>query len=272
MYGGSDLSHAANILAFINHRYPSNALAEYSKRVHDLRHLQREFEANGVYPARHYWQVKPINDEAYKLALLLSFICNNHRFEILAELERFLRQPSLGSAHLLSIGYGTGYELKLARQILPDWRIDAFDTSEESFAYATDLLAFFKCGPVALRRELFPLETADGLERYRGVFGKIVLCELLEHLEDPATALRNLRYVLHDNGHIFLTMAVNIAQEDHLFLYSSAEQARQQVLDCGLKIVNEMLAPVVMLPFEEAEREALFQKGNYICVVEKTQR
>jgi SAM-dependent methyltransferase len=272
MHREPGLRHAADILAFVNHRYPHNALVEYSKRVSELRHLQREFEASGAYPAKHYSEVKPINDEAYKLALLLSFICNNHRFEILTELESFMRQPSLGPANLLSIGYGTGYELKRAREILHGWRIDAFDNSEESFAYATDLLAFFKCSPVALRKELFPLETADGLEQYRGVFGKIVLCELLEHLEDPATALRNLRCVLHDKGRIFLTMAVNIAQEDHLFLYSSAQQARQQVLDCGLKIVKEMLAPVVMLPFEEAEREELFQKGNYICVAEKSGR
>ena len=269
MHGEDVLSHAADILGFVNHRYPVDFLTSYAERIKGLRLLQRQFERTGVYPATNYSEVRSIDDEIYKLTLLLSFICSNHRFEILTELERFLTKRCFAPATLLSIGYGTGYELKLARAILPNWRIDAFDNSAESFAYATDLLRFFRCPSITLRKEFFPLETSDGLEQYRGVFGKIVVCELLEHLENPDGALRNLKYALHDKGRLFLTMAVNIAQEDHVFLYRSAAQAKQQVLNRGFKIVKEMLAPAVMLPFEETERAKLCRKGNYICVVEK---
>ena len=152
---------------------------------------------------------------------------------------------------------------------MPQWDIQAFDNSEASFEYAKNLLAFFKCAHVGLRRELFPLEASEGLDQYRGRFGKVVVCELLEHLEKPAIALSNLRCVLHERGHLFLTMAVNIAQEDHVFLYSNIEQARCQVLEAGFKIKKELLAPVVILPFNEEERSALFRKGNYVCIVER---
>jgi hypothetical protein len=64
-------------------------------------------------------------------------------------------------------------------------------------------------------------------------------------------------------------MAVRIAQEDHVFLYHSTDEARQQVLDCGLEIVSERVAPVIMLPFEEADRSKIFKSGNYICVARK---
>jgi SAM-dependent methyltransferase len=262
---------AEGILDFVGHKYGQNALAAYTQRVHGLRQLQKEFERNGAYPATCYADVKLIEDDAYKISLLLSIICTNHRFEILQELQTFLQMPCAAPERLLSIGYGTGYELKLTRDILPDWIVEAFDNSETSHAFAAQLLRFFNCRPVTLKRELFPLESTADIQQFRGAFGKVVVCELLEHLEDPAGALRTLRNILHENGQIFLTMAVNIAQEDHVFLYSSADQARQQVLECGYRIVRERLTPAVMLPFDETEREKLFKKGNYVCVAERAE-
>jgi SAM-dependent methyltransferase len=270
MQGDKLLPFASEILGFVSHHYRGDALADYAKRVKDLRLLQAEFEKIGMYSARSYAEVKPVDDEAYKLALLLSFICTNHRFEILKELKCFLNKTPSGARRLLSIGYGTGYELKLAKEALPDWTIEAFDNSKESFAYASDLLGFFECGPITLRTEYFPLEMTEELDPYRGVFGKIVICELLEHLENPMKALTNLREVLDEKGQMFLTMAINIAQEDHVFLYSSPQQAREQVLACGYRIVREILAPAVVLPFKETDREKIFRKGNYICIVEKS--
>lgn len=263
-------SVAEEILGFINHHYRGDPMADYIKRVKSLRCQQKEFERTGLYPANSYAQVKAINDEEYKLALLISFVVTHHRFEILQELKSFFREPFNGPERLLSIGYGTGYELKLARDAMPDVAIDAFDNCEQSYVYARELLSYYKCNPVNLKREYFPLERAEGLDRYRERYGKIVVCELLEHLEDPARALRQLRTALHQRGRIFLTMAVNIAQEDHVFLCKSPLQARDQVLESGYRIVRERLCPAVAIPFKESEREAIFKSGNYLCIAEKS--
>lgn len=263
---------ADGILAFLGHKYHQDAFPAYTRRLGGLRQLQKEFEQTGVYPAKCYADVKPVDDDAYKISLLLSIICTNHRFEILQELQAFLEMPCSTPERLLSIGYGTGYELKITRDILPDWAVEAFDNSETSYAFATELLRFFECRPVTLKRELFPLDESANIEPYRGVFGKIVVCELLEHLEDPAGALKALRNTLHENGQIFLTMAVNIAQEDHVFLYGSADEAKQQVLECGYRIVREQLTPAVMLPFDESDRQKVFKKGNYVCVAERADK
>jgi len=235
-------------------------------RVSGLRRLQSEFEKTGRYIAASSKDVQPIDSEQYKLALLISFICTSHRFDILRSLVSFLRTHCRAPKELLSVGYGTGYELKLAFEEAPGWRIVAFDTSPDSYEYAAELLRFFGYPIDCLHQDLFSFDCRDGVTVHRGRFGKVILCELLEHLDDPKAALRSVRNVLARGGLLFCTMAVNIAQEDHVYLYRSAEQARTEILECGFDIVREILAPVVILTFSEAQRAQLFRKGNYICV------
>ena len=83
-----------------------------------------------------------------------------------------------------------------------------------------------------------------------------------------ACALRAVREYLSDRGRAFVTMAVNIAQEDHVFLYPSIEACRTQLRDSGLHVISEWLAPQVVLGLP-ANREKDFKKGNYIAVVQR---
>jgi SAM-dependent methyltransferase len=264
MHGKAVSPYADDILKFLNHRGTTHALETYVARVERLRSLQAEFEKTGRYIAASSEQVQPIDSEQYKLSLLLSFICTSHRFDILRSLVTFLRVRRQLPKELLSVGYGTGYELKLAFDEAPGWRIVAFDNSPDSYEYASQLLRFFGHPVDCLRQDSFSF--ADGCVAHRGRFGKVILCELLEHLDDPKAALRSVRSVLARGGLLFCTMAVNIAQEDHVYLYRCAEQARAELLECGFEIVQETVAPVAILPFSEAQRPQLFKKGNYICI------
>ena len=266
MYGETIRPYANDILSFLSHRGTACAVEKYVARVGRLRRLQSEFEKTGRYIAASSKQVQPIDGEQYKLALLISFICTSHRFDILRSLVSFLRMRCRAPRELLSVGYGTGYELKLAFDEAPGWRIAAFDSSPDSYEYASELLRFFGHPMDCLHQDVFSFECRDGVVADRESFGKVILCELLEHLDDPKAALRAMRNVLHPEGLLFCTMAVNIAQEDHVYVYRSAEQARTQVLECGFEIVQEILAPVVILPFSESKRAELFKKGNYICI------
>ena len=266
MHGETIRPYANDILSFLSHRGTACAVEKYVARVGRLRRLQAEFEKTGRYIAPSSKHVQPIDSEQYKLALLISFICTSHRFDILRSLVSFLRMRCRGPRELLSVGYGTGYELKLAFDEAPGWRIAAFDSSPDSYDYASELLRFFGHPIDCLHQDVFPFECRDGVVAHRESFGKVILCELLEHLDDPKAALQAMRNVLHPEGLLFCTMAVNIAQEDHVYVYRSAEQARKQVLECGFDIVQEILAPVVILPFSESKRAELFKKGNYICI------
>ena len=150
---------------------------------------------------------------------------------------------------------------------MPESRLLAFDNSPASHQYASDLLDFFGYPADGLRQEFFPLDPASLVGTpHRERFVKVILCELLEHLNDPALALRAMRAVIRRDGLLFCTMAVNLAQEDHVYLYRSVDEARDQVMECGFEIVEEILAPVVILPFASAKRADVFEKGNYICI------
>ena len=269
MKGEKVLPFAKEIIAFINHRNIKNPLELYSKRVRELEVLQRNFETRKKYDASSYTEVKIVDSEIYNLSLLLSFITTHHRFEILEKLLDFIKLKSHTSLDWLFIGVGTGYEVKLAYDYVKDLELSAFDISSEAANYAKDLLSFFGYPATSIKSELFPMELDKGIEEHENKYGKIILCEVLEHLEYPDKALSNLKKALHPKGKMFLTMAINIAQEDHIFHYSTIEQARQQVVLHGFNIVSECITPVVIFPFEEKDREEIFKKGNYICTVEK---
>lgn len=257
------------VLSFVAHRGLTDPFERYLKRVQGLQSLQETFEKTGRYAASRYDEVRPVELEDYNLALLLSFVVANHRFEILERLIEFLDSPAAAPQRLLSVGFGTGYELKLAQERCPAWELEAFDRSPEAAGYAADLLRHFGCDTSCLRLDTFPLESDGGIEAYEHRYGKVVLCEVLEHLERPAHAIRNLARALAPGGRMFLTMAINLAQEDHIYLYRSVEEARAQVTDQGLEIEHEWIAPVTVRAFPEQDRARIFQKGNFVCVARR---
>src|ERR1700722_1035068 len=257
-------SVADSILSFVESAYPSNYLDIYISRVQRMAELQAKFDANPS-PAT-LGDSTAVSTEAYSLALLLSIVFTSHRFEIMQALDKFLRTlPAEHCGPLASVGCGAGFELKLAAELLPTWSIAGYDTEVEMHGKAEQLLRFFHISKAVEFRNVFPLTEGSPIERQ---YDAVILCELLEHLPDPAQALRTVRKQLKDNGKLFLTAAVNIAQEDHVFLYPDIETCRRQLSACGLAVEEEWIAPqTIRIP--PANREIGFRKGNYIAIVAK---
>lgn len=257
---------AEEILGYISKRYGDRAVSMYSERVQGLIRLQRDFEKSGHYAAATIADVPAMDRETYNLALLLSFITNLHRFRILRALKEFLQTENSSQGKLLAVGVGTGYEIKLAQEGLPGWEIEAYDMSAAAIATSRDLLTYFGLSDKPLTHGYFPLTEQTAPDKVRGRYDKIVFCELLEHLENPEQALRIAGECLAPEGRVFATMAINIAQEDHVFLYTSPEQCRQQVRRAGLTILEEEVIPVQALPGQGEVAEEDFRMGNYLCV------
>lgn len=256
---------ADDILNFVDHSYKSGYAERYIARVARIGALQRTFDQNptcGTLGDPH----ADVNPDDYGLALLLSIILTNHRFEIMARLSDFLRGLARrgGAGRLAAIGAGTGYELLLAARNLPAWRMEAYELNEAIRKRAEELWSFFGAGPVESVERRFPLDNPD--RAFVGRYDAIIMCELCEHLRDPLAALANVRKYLKQDGRAFVTMAINIAQEDHIFLYPCIDACRTQLRDSGLRAVSEWIAPQAVFAIPK-DREKDFKKGNYVAEV-----
>ena len=257
---------ADEILGFAERTYGAQYISKYISRVNDLAMLQEKFDKDPS-PATLGDQGAVLDPDAYALSLLLSIVFTNHRFELIRELSLFLNGMGERSnpGTMLSIGYGTGYELKMASQVLSGWHIEAYDTDSQMTVRARQLFEFFGISKDIPLGGYFPLDQCP--DELRGQYDAVVLSEVSEHLPDPAMALGTLRDCLKDEGRMFVTMAINIAQEDHVFLYPTINSCREQLQKCGLSVAREWLSPQTIFAPPD-DREEGFNKGNYIAVVE----
>jgi len=255
---------AEDILRFLAWRYPdADPVAEYIRRAEALSTLQERFDREPCV-ATLSGPAEPVPRDRYNISLLLSIVLTNHRFEIMQQLEAFLADCTDPAGRIASIGTGTGYELRLmARTLQPGWTMESYDTDETVRADAQHYLEFFGVKRPVVWGSEFPLDQVS--PEFRGKYSAAVLCEVLEHLPNPPQALRSVREYLAPGGRAFVTMAINIAQEDHIFLYPDVDSCRIQLREAGLNIVGEWVTPQTTLP-PPADREAGFRKGNYVAV------
>jgi hypothetical protein len=263
---GDDMARVAMpLIGYARERFGPGLAARYAERCRQLEELQKQFDLRPCLETLGAPD-QAVDRDTYHLALLLSIVFTNHRFEILQQLEQFLR--GLGSqGKLAGLGIGTGYEIKLAAEILPPaWEIEGYDIDPTAEGEARHMLGHFGVlRPVRFGAE-FPIDAVDPARLRQ--YSAIVACEVLEHLPDPARALRTMREYLTEGGRMFVTMAVNIAQEDHIFLYPDIAACRRQLVDCGLKTVTELITIPTLWP-PPADREKGFKRGNYVAVVER---
>jgi SAM-dependent methyltransferase len=85
-------------------------------------------------------------------------------------------------------------------------------------------------------------------------FQSIVISEVLEHLERPQVALKNLWKITAPGGIIFLNVPINSPAPDHIFLWHAPEEVVQLVENQGFKIEEFFNAPATGFTEEEALR------------------
>ncbi|MFC1749792.1 class I SAM-dependent methyltransferase [Pseudomonadota bacterium] len=265
MNEGGFVNVAEPILSFLESTYSKSYLQIYEDRVRQLMLIQQDFNASPSL-LRLGDSSRSVDRVAYNITLLASIVFTNHRYEIMSQLNFFLQMVKKPSGVIASIGMGTGYETMLAANALNGWRIEGYDTDVDTHKTAARLLDFFD---VSKKIELYNEFPLYDLQHDRvGIYDAIIFCEILEHLLDPLMALKSLKRALKPKGYIFLTMAVNIAQEDHIYWYPDIKACRLQIADAGLSIVGEKISPVTreVIP-KSRNREVSFASGNYIALV-----
>lgn len=148
--------------------------------------------------------------------------------------------PRLGAGYRhLEIGPGHGLLLHHVAMDPRCGEIRAWDISPASLERTDACLRTMETvNPVML--ELGDIMAPPALGQR---WDSIVLSEILEHLEDPLEALRNLRRCLEPAGRIYVNVPVNAPTIDHIYLFRSPEEAVELVEKAGFIVDELLLAP-----------------------------
>jgi SAM-dependent methyltransferase len=123
---------------------------------------------------------------------------------------------------VLEAGCGTGAQTVILARNSPAARVTSIDVSPESLVLARRQVRQSDGASVAFgRADLFALPFR------RQCFDHVFVCFVLEHLSDPAGALRHLRAVLRPGG------SITVIEGDHgsAFFHPDSENARR-VIGC----------------------------------------
>lgn len=164
------------------------------------------------------------------------------------------------SESLLEVGVGHGSFLHKALQT-HNVTAKGYDISQYSIEWTRRLLVFD--GIDASRYQLI----CEAYNMSGQHFDHIICGELLEHIPDPKSLLRDFRGSLTQNGELFLTTVINAAAVDHLYLFKHVQEIRDMIDESGLRIKTEMILPIKDVSIEDAETSKIpVNYGTILCL------
>ncbi len=148
-------------------------------------------------------------------------------------------QPASG--RFLEIGSGAGLFLNHLLQSVSDGAtIDVVDISSASIELSQKLLAV--SNPRRMRQVRFI--QSDIADYAPGTpYDFIIMGEVLEHIDDPASVLKVLKNHLAPGGALYLTTCANCPAPDHVYLFNTVDEIRDLILNSGFAIDRETVIP-----------------------------
>ena len=211
--------------------------------------LQRQLEMTGRYllsSEREALQVAYANQDVfgsyYLPGLLLSEALWPNHFLLGDAFKKLFLRTLPSCAEVLEIGVGTGYHLDLMLRNCPNVRYTGFDISR----YAIDFCrhyAFGKSGEDP-RARFIEGNVSNGTPLPPASVDAVVMGEILEHIDDPASVLREVKKVLRPNGCMFLTTVAFAANIDHIFMFEKIDDIRALLKENGWHIVSDWPLPI----------------------------
>lgn len=195
---------------------------------------------------------------SYMYGLSLSqFLWPNHYLMYDFFIQESRKIPNIRS--YLEIGPGHG--LYLIKSILnfPQARFTAIDISPISNRISEMLVKHFT------GYSFCDFQVQDVQDFEGGNFNYIVMCEVLEHLDDPLPILERIHGMLANEGRLFITTCANCPAIDHVYLYDSVAHIRQQLKRSGYEILADM--PLAVGDYDEHEWEEKKVEINYAAML-----
>lgn len=245
--------HAVQILKLVG-----NELDEYCDDYQWICEIvlqeELEFRRNGRYRLSSFQEAyEQVYSNAelmrhYMNGLLMTQLWWSNHTNVFDYFEKsFIPRLKQGYRHL---EIGTGHGMYMFPPALDPrcGSLTAWDISEQS-ANAT-IESLRRIGVTNVNVVLQDMFAADPAKV--GNFDSIVFSEVLEHLEKPSDALKQLRNVLSDEGFLFVHMPVNSPAPDHIFLLRSPEAVVDFVKEHGFEVVDTRFEPQTGMTLEAA--------------------
>jgi len=163
----------------------------------------------------------------------------------------------------LEIGPGHGLFLAEAMLLLPDVSATAIDLSPTSAEMSRAVL---KAYGVSDRCEVV---VGDANDLPTGSYDYVVMCEVLEHVDNPMELMRSIGKLMSEDGSLFITTCSNCPAIDHVYLYTSADHIRAEIRQAGFDIVDEIALDIDNLP-KMANGEKI-TGCNYAALLKKSE-
>ena len=238
----------------------------YLKLCRDMLVEQVKFRKTGSYSlktaaeaeSKIYSSQEEMTSYIYGLALSC-FLWPNHY----AMYEYFISESKKlnGVNTYLEIGPGHGLYLVESIKNFPHAKFNAFDISPISINISREIVASFTDNTSCD----FRIQDVNSFEG--DTYDYIVMCEVIEHLDDPLPILTKLRNLLSDNGRLFLTTCANCPAKDHVYHYDSVEHIRREIQEAGFGILTDL--PLAVGDFHESEWAQNKVEVNYAAMLQK---
>ena len=174
----------------------------------------------------------------------------NHTAALQFYIENFLPKNKKNYSHL-EVGPGHGILLYFAARDKNAGTVMGWDISPSSIeATGRTLRTMAVDGKVELEcQDVFKAAKSGR------TFDSIVASEVLEHLEDPASAIENLYQCMNKDGRILVNMPVNSPAPDHLYLVKNPSEVNTLVESVGFEIENSANFPMVGYTVDSALKD-----------------
>ena len=143
------------------------------------------------------------------------------------------------------VGFGHGLYLMDVLKARPGTRAMGLDVSRFAESFAARLRSIV--GISEDRCRLGHGDVREALPFAEGEISWAILAEVLEHVPDPAFALREIRRCTRRGGPAFLTTVVDSNAVDHLHQFEDVPSIRAMIADSGLVTRHELVLRIADL-------------------------
>jgi 2-polyprenyl-3-methyl-5-hydroxy-6-metoxy-1,4-benzoquinol methylase len=233
--------------------------------VTEMMHFQREgnyrYSTFAEVSDHVYFDEKYMDQYMYGLAISLIFWPSH------LEIHRFFEEtlPLHKPGTYLEVGPGHGRLLMSAMERSAFNKFIGVDISATSIAQTRAVIDHFNPAPDA--NLSLAVEDFHETELPAGSCDAIIMGEVLEHVEDPASFLGKIRELAMDDAYIFVTTCVNAPQIDHIYLFRKLEDITELIESQGLKVVSQRPVPYEGRTLEQCIKQALPINVAYVLQV-----